>query len=122
MYILINKNNYITTASWGGILPDGIEVNHFEFTEDIQAYQYVDGKITLNEERLQQLKNEQSANEELQALQEFLSETDAVALQWWEENELGLEHGMPEEEFQAIMEKRQFTKLRIRQLNKVVKC
>lgn len=122
MYIIVDDENFITTVGRGGILPDGIEVEDFDFTEDIQAYQYVDDKIVLDKERLQQLQNEQSIRKELQEFQEVLSETDAVALQWWEENELGLEHEMPEQEFQEVMKKRQTARTRIRQLKENEKC
>lgn len=120
--IIVNKENFITAVAHGGSLEGGIEVDEFEFTEDIQAYQYLEGMITLNPERLEQLKSEHLAQEELQELQEVLDETDAIALQRWEESELGLDHELPEPEFQEILKKRQRARLRLKQLNEVIKC
>lgn len=122
MSILTDSESFIIAVAHGGSLEGGIDVDKFEFTEDIQAYQYLEGKITLNTERLDQLKSEHLAQEELQEVQEILDETDAVALQRWEESELGLEHELPEPEFQEILKKRQRARLRLKQLNEVITC
>lgn len=114
MYITLDKNNYIIIASWGGILEDGFEVEDFEFTEEINAYKYVDGVISLDEEKLQQLQEEQSAFEEIQGLQAHLADTASIILQRFEEAELGLEPQRSDEEFEAILQSRQEARTEIR--------
>ena len=116
MYIKTDGNNYITIVSWGGVLIGGIEVEDFEFAEDIRAYKLVDGEIVLGEIRLAELQKEQSTQAELHELQKVLTETDAIALQWWEENELVVEHEITEDEFKTTMQKRQNARKRIREL------
>jgi len=114
MYIILDENNFITTASWGGRLKDGLEVDDFEFTEVINAYQYVEGVISLDEEKLQQLQDEQISQEKLQELQAHLANTAAIVLQRFEESELGLEHQNSDEEFEEILRERQETRMEIR--------
>jgi len=116
MYIIIGENNFITIASQGGILAEGIEVEDFEFSEDIKAYQYVDGKIILNKDKLQHLQKEQTAQKEIEELQAFLRNTDHVALQWLEEDELGVHHHRSKADYKLIMQKRQAARVRIRRL------
>jgi len=114
MYIILDENNYITTASWGGILEEGFEIEDFDFTETIQAYKYVNGIISLDEERLQQLQKEQSISEEIQELQTYLDNTTKIVLQRFEEKELGLEHQNTDEEFGEILRERQEARTEIR--------
>jgi len=114
MYIILDDNNYVKTASWGGILKDGFQVEDFEFTEEIEAYKYIDGEIVLDEERLQQLQEEQSALNEIQELQAHLANTASIVLQRFEENELGLEHQNSDEEFGEILRERQEARMEIR--------
>lgn len=122
MSILVNVEGFIEAVGRGGSLQGGIEVDEFEFTEDIQAYRYIDGKIILEEDKVSQLQVEQRAYEELQELQETLSDTDSIALQHWEEEKLGLEPQHTEKEFQEIIKKRQEARLRLKQLNEVITC
>jgi|AKYZ01.1.fsa_nt_gi hypothetical protein len=88
MYILINDNNYITVASYGGILEDGIEVEDFEFIEPINAYQYKNGKIVLDKNKKEQLDQQEKLYAEVAELKEFLKNTDSVLAQYEEEVEL----------------------------------
>jgi len=114
MWVAVDKNNFITIASWGGILEDGFEVKDFDFDYDIQAYKYVDGVISLDVERLQQLQEEQLALKEIQELQAHLANTASIVLQRFEENELGLEHQNSDEEFGEILRERQEARVEIR--------
>ena len=116
MYITIDDNKFITTVSWGGRLENGIEVKDFEFTEDIRAYRYIGNNIILDQDKLQQLQNEQSIQEEIQELQDFLSNTDYIALQWLEEDEFDLSHHRPRAAYKETMQKRQAVRAQIRKL------
>jgi len=114
MYLILDHHNFIKVASWGGILEGGLEVEDFEFTHDMQAYQYVNGEIVLDETRLQHIQNEQLAQEKLQELQAHLTNTAAIVLQRFEESELGLEHQTSDEAFGELLRERQETRMEIR--------
>jgi len=118
MYIILNKNNFIITASWGGILEEGFEVDDFDFEDDIRAYQYVDGKIVLNQERLEQLKQDIVAYEEINELQTFIDETQVVVTQAFEDGLLGVESD--KEVITEIVKKRQQAKIRIQELQEEI--
>ena len=114
MYILLDANKFITTVSWGAALESGIEVKDFEFTEEICAYQYVDGEIVLNRERLAQRNHDQSSDEEVKDLTKFLKETDHIALQWLEEEVLNVDHHRSRADYELILQKRQTAREKIR--------
>jgi hypothetical protein len=76
----------------------------------------VDGKIVLDNDKLQQLQHKGAEQEELQELQEFLANTDSVALQWLEEEELGIPHHKPKNEYKEMMLQRQTAREKIRVL------
>jgi len=119
MYVILDENNYITTASWGGILENGIEVEDFDLTEDIRAYQYIDGKIMLDEGRLKQLKNKQMTQEEVGELKSFLDRTDFITLQWLEEKEISQSHHRSPEAYQEVMQQRQSARQKLRKLEEI---
>ena len=61
MYIILDENNFVKAVSWGGILPNGFEVEDFEFEHEefVNAYQFVDGGFVLDEELLARLQQEE---------------------------------------------------------------
>lgn len=117
MYITIDENNYITTASWGGILEEGFEIQDFEFTEDIRAYKCIDGEIVLDHTKLEQLSSEYPSQEEVKNLQKYLHSTDYIALQWLEEEKLNIPHHKSNEEYQEVIQKRQEAREKIREMS-----
>jgi len=116
MQIITDKNNFITLVSYGGIIPGGIELDEFEFVEDIQAYKYQNGKISLDKEKLAALKNEQRQAVEVQKLKKFLSETDNQVLQMLEEKELGLNTQRTRDEHLQLIRQRVEVRTKIQKL------
>jgi len=114
MYIIIDKSNFIKTASWGGILEGGFEVEDFEFVEIISAYRYVDGEIILDVERLKLLKQEEQAYAEIEELQKFIDETQTVVTRAFEEEILGVESDKVT--ITEVVQKRQRAKIRIQEI------
>lgn len=118
MYIITDDENFITTASWGGILEDGFKVDDFEFEEEILAYQYLNDEIVLNEDQLMKIKKLQKVEIEIIELQNFLDETQSVVTQAFEEEILGIETN--QDDIKQIVKKRHKTKTRILELQKEV--
>ena len=118
VYITVDKFNFVDSVSWGGIVEDGIAVADFEFTEDIRAYQYVDGQIVLDEERLELLKQAELAHTEIYELQSFLDASQTVVTQAFEEEMLGI--ASDETEIIEVIKRRQQAKTRITELQAAV--
>ena len=118
MHIIFDKNGFITAASWGGILEKGVEVEDFEFTETIHAYRYNDGEIILDEERLELLKQEEQVYVEIEELQKFLNETQAIITQAFEEEILGIDSN--KETITEIVQKRRQAKIRIQEIQEAI--
>ena len=118
MYITIDENKFITTASWGGLIDDGIEVEDFEFIESINAYKYENNQIVLDESRLQTLQVEAAKHEEIQELQSFLNTSQAVVTQAFEEEILGIKSN--DNKIVEVVKRRHRAKLRISELQEEI--
>ena len=57
MYITLDNDGFINFVSYGAALENGIETEPFEFTVNIQAYSFKDGKIELDKNRLKEVIN-----------------------------------------------------------------
>ena len=115
---MLDKNNFLTTVSWGGILEDGFEMEDFEFTETIRAYRYINKEIILDLERLELLKHEEQAYAEIEELRNFIDETQDVVTQIFEEEILGIDSD--KKTIAEIVKKRQQAKMRIQELREVI--
>ena len=119
MYITLNEDNFIKAVSWGGVLDDGIEVEDFEFKQEISAYRYKDGEIILDKNKLTEIQEEQAIQQEIEELQEFLNATDYVILRQLEEEEFGRDK---RGDYEDIMNQRRAARAKIYQLRGDGEC